>query len=597
MSSNQASAPLTFEALQLSQPILKALEDIGYEAPSPIQALTIPLLLDGKDVLGQAQTGTGKTAAFAIPALSKLNFKQKKPQVMILAPTRELAIQVSEAIESFGQHIQGLKVLPIYGGGDYMTQTKALKRGVHVAVGTPGRVMDHMRRGNLDLSEIQYLVLDEADEMLRMGFIEDVEWVLEHTPDERQIALFSATMPKAIEKIAKQHLKDPEVITIKAKHATATGIEQRYCLVHGGHAQKLDALIRILEAESLDGSMIFARTKSMTVELADQLNRHGYRVAALNGDMQQKQREKTIEQLKAKKIDMVIATDVAARGIDVERISHVINYDIPFDAEAYVHRIGRTGRAGREGDAILLLSPREKGMLKTIERVTKSKITPMDIPSADAINQHRIERFKQQITDTINDKDISFFVKLIEEYQTENEVPPLHIAASLAQILQGNQAFLVKDKPQPKKDKSENRRDSDRNRRDSDRRGSRDRNASPRGFKDREAKDLEPMTMQKYRIEVGRNHGVKPRNIVGAIANEAGLDSFYIQNISIQDNFTMLDLPEGMPKDVFQVLKKSWVSGQQLNISSMKESNFRNSKKEPNFRKKKFSDKRKRKGA
>ncbi|MEE9355837.1 MAG: DEAD/DEAH box helicase, partial [Methylococcaceae bacterium] len=388
-----------FNQLALDKSLLKALEDVGYETPSPIQAETIPLLLEGRDIIGQAQTGTGKTAAFALPILSNLDLKQKDPQVLVLAPTRELAIQVAEAFQKYARHLKGFHVLPIYGGQEYGGQIRSLKRGVHVVVGTPGRVMDHMRKGTLKLNNLSTLVLDEADEMLRMGFIDDVEWVLEQIPDERQIALFSATMPQQIRRIATKYLKNPEQITIKVKTATAETIRQRFCIVNGMH-NKLEALTRILEAENFEAMLIFVRTKTATVELAEKLEARGYAAAPLNGDIAQNQRERTVNRLKKGQLDLVVATDVAARGLDVERVSHVINFDIPHDTESYVHRIGRTGRAGREGDAILFVAPREKRMLATIERATKKKIDQMEMPSTDIINDKRIIQFKQRITDT-----------------------------------------------------------------------------------------------------------------------------------------------------------------------------------------------------
>lgn len=370
----------TFNQLELAEPLLKALDEVGYETPSPIQAETIPLLLEGRDVLGQAQTGTGKTAAFALPLISNIDLKQKEPSVLVLAPTRELAIQVAEAFQKYAKHMKGFHVLPIYGGSDYGGQIRALKRGVHVVVGTPGRVMDHMRKGTLKLENLSALVLDEADEMLRMGFIDDVEWILEQTPDKRQIALFSATMPSQIRRIATKYLNNPEQVTIKNVTATAETIRQRFWPVSGVH--KLDALTRILEAETFDAMIIFVRTKNSTAELADKLEARGYAAAALNGDIAQNQRERTVDNLKKGKLDIIVATDVAARGLDVQRISHVVNYDIPHDTEAYIHRIGRTGRAGREGDAILFVAPREKRMLSSIERATKKTIERMEIGRA-----------------------------------------------------------------------------------------------------------------------------------------------------------------------------------------------------------------------
>ena len=547
----------TFNQLALDKPLLKALDEVGYETPSPIQAQTIPLLLEGRDVLGQAQTGTGKTAAFALPILSGLNLKQKQPQVLVLAPTRELAIQVAEAFQKYASHMRGFHVLPIYGGQDYRGQIRGLERGVHVVVGTPGRVMDHMRRGTLVLNNLKALVLDEADEMLRMGFIEDVEWILEQTPADRQIALFSATMPQQIRRIATKYLDNPAQVTIKVKTTTAETIRQRFWPVSGVH--KLDALTRILEAEMFDAMIIFVRTKTTTADLSEKLEARGYASAPLNGDIQQRQRERTIQQLKNGKLDIIVATDVAARGLDVERISHVVNYDIPHDTEAYVHRIGRTGRAGREGDAILFVAPREKRMLKAIEKATRQKIEMMELPSTELINDKRIAKFKQRITDTLANEDLGLFMQLVEQYEQEHNVPAEEIAAALARLLQGDAPFLLQNKPQRKLE-----RDWDKDERPARReRSTKQRDPSAR-------KDSPPEEgLERFRIEVGHVHNVKPGNIVGAIANEAGIDSQYIGRINIHDDFSLVDLPEGMPKEIFNELKKVWVSGQQLKISRL----------------------------
>jgi ATP-dependent RNA helicase DeaD len=571
----------SFDQLDLSAPLLKALNDVGYETPSPIQAQTIPLLLNGKDVLGQAQTGTGKTAAFALPLLSNLDLKQKDPQVLVLAPTRELAIQVAEAFQTYAKHLKGFHVLPIYGGSDYRGQISALNRGVHVVVGTPGRVMDHMRKGTLKLDNLKALVLDEADEMLRMGFIDDVEWVLEQTPPTRQIALFSATMPQQIRRIATTYLNDPQQITIEVKTTTAETIRQRYWPVSGTH--KLDALTRILEAEQFDAMIIFVRTKNSTVELTEKLEARGYSAAAINGDVQQSLREKTINNLKSGKLDILVATDVAARGLDVPRISHVVNYDIPLDTESYVHRIGRTGRAGRSGDAILFVAPREKGLLNAIERATRKPIELMELPSTESINDQRIARFKQRISDTLATEELGLFYPMIEQYQQEHDVPALQIAAALALLLQGEEPFLLQNKPQqkaaefdrgsdrgrderPRRKKPSSDRDSGRDR-DSGKARDSSRERAPKRdvVRDRDAKPSEGMST--YRLEVGNNHEVRPGNIVGAIANEAGIDSANIGRIRINDDHSLVDLPSSMSKDTLNDLKKVWVSGQQLQIS------------------------------
>jgi len=584
-----------FNQLALNTSILKALDDVGYETPSPIQAETIPLLLEGNDVLGQAQTGTGKTAAFALPILSNLDLKQKDPQVLVLAPTRELAIQVAEAFQKYAKHMKGFRVLPVYGGQDYRGQIRALERGVHVVVGTPGRVMDHMRRGTLKLDKLTTLVLDEADEMLRMGFIEDVEWILEQTPSDRQIALFSATMPQQVRRIAEKHLNEPAQITIKVKTATADTIRQRFWPVSGVH--KLDALTRILEAESFDGMIVFVRTRTATTELAEKLAARGYASAALNGDIPQNQRERTVEQLKKGKLDILVATDVAARGLDVERISHVVNYDIPYDTEGYIHRIGRTGRAGRHGDAILFVAPREKRLLHAIEKATNKKIDIMDLPSTELINDKRIAKFQQRITDTLATEELGFFYQLMEQYQHEHNVPALEVAAALAQLLQGDTPLLLQNKPQRKAkenwDKEERPQRKAKENWDKEERPPRKakdfggkKERPPREKQpDKERSIKEPSVkeqgrpprkesspeqgMERFRIEVGHNHEVKPGNIVGAIANEAGLDSQHIGRIIIHDDYSTIDLPDGMPKDIFKDLKKVWVSGQQLRISRL----------------------------
>jgi len=502
-----------------------------------------------------------------------MDLKQKDPQLLVLAPTRELAIQVAEAFQKYATHMKGFHVLPVYGGADYSGQIRALKRGVHVVVGTPGRVMDHIRKGTLKLGELSALVLDEADEMLRMGFIDDVEWILEQTPEERQIALFSATMPQQIRRIATKYLNDPEQVTIKDKTATAETIRQRFWPVSGVH--KLDALTRILEAEEFDGMIIFVRTKNSTVELSDKLSARGYASSPLNGDIAQNQRERTIRNLKSGKLDILVATDVAARGLDVERISHVVNYDVPHDTESYIHRIGRTGRAGREGDAILFVAPREKRMLFAIERATNKKIDRMELPSTEAINDKRIDKFKQNISDTLANEDLAFFSQLIEQYEQEHNVPAIEIAAALAQLLQGDTPMLLQNKPQRKKAEKDNWDKDDRGRND---RPGRDRGRDDRGRGERperkprrersEGRDAPPEEgMERYRLEVGYDHNVKPGNIVGAIANEADIESKYIGRINIFDDHSLVDLPEGMPKELLYTLKKVWVSGQQLRIS------------------------------
>ncbi|NOY84089.1 MAG: DEAD/DEAH box helicase [Nitrospirae bacterium] len=540
-----------FEDFDLIPSVFKALSDVGYESPSPIQAAMIPHMLAGKDVVGQAHTGTGKTAAFALPLLSKIDVSNRNPQVLVLAPTRELAIQVAESFKTYAAHIKGFNILPIYGGQEYQGQLRQLKRGAHVIVGTPGRVIDHLKRATMDLSHLRCLVLDEADEMLRMGFIDDVEWILKQTPEKRQIALFSATMPSRIRHIAQRYLESPVEVTIKTRTTTATTIRQRYWMVSGLH--KLDALTRILEAETYDGILIFVRTKTATVELAERLQTRGYAASALNGDIPQAGRERTIAQLKSGKIDLLVATDVAARGLDVERISHVINYEIPYDTEAYVHRIGRTGRAGRTGEAILFASPRERRLLKEIERATKQKIELMTLPSPKDIQNIRVARFKQQITDVLGcAEDLSFYRTLVDQYREEHAVSDLDIAAALVKLAQKDRPLLMKVKPI-----SEKRPDFE---------------SVPRRLKlasKREPGRFRevPEDMERFRIEVGHQDGVQPGNIVGAITNEAGLTSKNIGHIKIYTDYSTVDLPKGMPPATFSVLKECWVSGRQLNIS------------------------------
>jgi len=562
-----AENTVSFDQLGLHKSLLKVLDEVGYETPSAIQAQTIPVMLEGRDVVGQAQTGTGKTAAFALPILSRLDLQRKDPQALVLAPTRELAIQVSEAFQKYAHLMKGFHVLPIYGGQDYAVQIRALQRGVHVVVGTPGRVMDHMRRGTLVLDGLTTLVLDEGDEMLRMGFIEDVEWILEQTPKNRQVALFSATMPKQVRRIATSYLDKPAEVTVRVETTTAETIRQRFWPVQGFH--KLDALTRILEAEPFDAMLIFVRTKLATVELSEKLEARGYASAPLNGDIAQSQRERTVERLKTGKLDIVVATDVAARGLDVDRISHVVNYDIPADTEAYVHRIGRTGRAGREGDAILFVTPREKRLLYAIEHATRKKIEIMDLPSTDLINNRRIEKFKQRITETLESMDLGLFTKLIEQYQHEHDVPPVQIAAALAQLLQGDSPFLLQNIPRQFATRDWDSQDKPRrgSKRDAGRDPGSPRRHAKTGSKFAGASDGPPAGMERYRLSVGHDHGVMPGNIVGAIANEAGIGGRNIGRISIHDDYTLIDLPAGIPDKTLNSLKGIWVAGRKLGIS------------------------------
>jgi ATP-dependent RNA helicase DeaD len=548
---DESSSAPSFRGLALSEPVLRALTDVGYESPSPIQAATIPVLLSGADMLGQAQTGTGKTAAFALPALTRIDLAKHEPQVLVLVPTRELALQVAEAFLKYAAHLKGFHVLPIYGGQSYQPQLNALRRGVHVVVGTPGRVIDHMNRGTLKLTGLTLLVLDEADEMLRMGFVDAVESILEQTPPQRQVALFSATIPAPIRRIASKHLRSPVEVTIKSKTSTATDIRQRYWIVSGMH--KLDALTRILEAETFDGMLVFTRTKQSTVELAEKLEARGFSAAPLNGDIPQPLRERTVARLKAGQIDIVVATDVAARGLDVERIGHVVNYDVPYDTESYVHRIGRTGRAGRKGEAILFIAPRERTMLRAIERATRQVIEPMNLPTVDAVNALRITKFKQRVTETIGKGEATPLRAVVEQLEAETGLPLIDIAAALASMSQGTTPLLLAGK--------------------SERPG-------PASFTDAGA-DASPARkprakaatsqMETFRIEVGSVHGIKPGNIVGAIANEAGIEGVHIGRVDIREDHSFVDLPEGMPKQIFKELQKVRVVGRELQISRVSE--------------------------
>ena len=531
-----------FNELPLSPALLQAVEEAGYKVPSAIQVQSIPPLLEGRDILGQAQTGTGKTAAFALPLLQKLDLSRKRPQAIVLAPTRELALQVAEAMQGYARHMPGLQILPVYGGQEMGTQLRALRQGVHVIVGTPGRVLDHLRRETLQLDAVEMVVLDEADEMLRMGFLEDVETILSHTPKTKQIALFSATMPDAIKSIAQRHLNKPVEVHIQSATATVSTIRQRYLLIQG--IEKDDALIRLLEVEAFEAVLIFARTKVAATDLAEKLESHGYACGLLNGDMSQAQRERAVERLKSGAWDIVVATDIAARGLDVERISHVINYDLPQDPETYVHRIGRTGRAGRHGHAILMVTPREIRVLRLIERATRQPIAAMSIPSREDIGQRRIRHLQQQIDETLAGVDMGFFAAQLAAYQSTRGVTTEEIAAALMYLAQ-------KEKPlQPSEEDFPDIRVQSESR---DRRPSVDR---------RPAKG-----MQRYRVEVGKMHGVQPRHLVGAIANEIQLESRHIGQIRLYEAYSTVDLPEDMPKNLFQHLKKIRVCGRPLQLS------------------------------
>jgi ATP-dependent RNA helicase DeaD len=582
--------PSSFAELGLPPTLLQAISQVGYEAPSPIQAMAIPPLLQGNDLLGQAQTGTGKTAAFALPILARLEPSAGAPQALVLTPTRELAIQVAEAFQRYAHAIPGFHVLPIYGGQGYGTQLSALRRGLHVIVGTPGRIIDHLDRGSLDLSALRTLVLDEADEMLRMGFVEEVERILSATPKGRQTALFSATLPAEIRRIARTHMREPAEITIAAKTATATNIRQRQWLVSGMH--KLDALTRILEAETFEAMIVFTRTKLGTEELAEKLQARGFPAAAINGDMVQQQRERTIAQLREGEIDILVATDVAARGLDVERISHVINYDLPSDAETYTHRIGRTGRAGRSGEAILFVTPRERGLLKAIERSTRQPIEALELPTIRAVNAVRIARFKDRITETLDAGGLEAFASIVSEYEREHGVAAIDIAAALARMSRGGLPLLLvkgqdaaegvtgaSDRPSNRLDDRSSDQGSDRHGERTNRRNLAAHDSSPsvrwgaepggdaREDSTRSVRSRPGSTgFQTFRVQVGEAHGAKPGNLMGAIANEAGLEARQIGRIRVFEQHSLVELPEGLPARLIKHLSTVRVAGQMLRI-------------------------------
>lgn len=552
--SDSENPTLSFADLGLAPAILDALKDVGYETPSPIQAESIPALLDGVDILGQAQTGTGKTAAFALPLLNRVDPNLHQPQLLVLAPTRELAIQVAEACETYSRYLSGVRTLSIYGGQAYDTQLRALRKGVQVVIGTPGRVMDHIRRGTLVLDKLQALVLDEADEMLRMGFIDDVEWILQHTPPARQIALFSATMPNEVRRIADNYLNNPAIVKIASKTATASTIRQRIWEVRG--MSKFAALTRMLEQQEHDAALIFVRTKTMTEELTEQLRAEGFPAAALHGDIPQAQREKIVDKLKKGNLEILVATDVVARGLDVDRITHVFNFDIPYDTESYVHRIGRTGRAGRSGDAILFVTPRERGLLRQIERRTSSTLEKLVLPTAAEINQMRAQRLKKQLVDATGTPDATAYHKLITDLVTESGITASALAAAALGLMNSDRRFFLdENEPDPNAAPPKRERErSPRNEREG-KPGSRQRN--------REALDADK---QRYWINVGHDHGVKPGNIVGAIANEAGINSGQIGRVDISSGFTTVDLPSNLSKAQLSQLAKARVCGQALNI-------------------------------
>ena len=551
-----------FEKLGLPDAVVEAVKRVGFEQPSPIQAQTIPLLMQGRDVVGLAQTGTGKTAAFALPVLSQIDPDKRYPQALVLAPTRELALQVSDSFQSFADHLGGVHILPIYGGQAYGIQLSGLRRGAQVIVGTPGRVIDHLEKGSLDISNLEFLVLDEADEMLNMGFQEDVERILEDTPETKQVALFSATMPNAIRRISREYLNNPEEVTVKSETRTNTNITQRYLFT--AHRNKLDAITRILEVTEFEAMIVFVRTKNETEEIAEKLRARGFSAAAINGDIAQQQRERTVDQLRDGRLDILVATDVAARGLDVERISHVLNYDIPNDTESYVHRIGRTGRAGRTGEAILFVTPRERRMLRSIERVTNATIEEMDLPTVDEVNESRKAKFMDSITESLEATDIQVFKTMVREYSAANNVPMDDIAAALAtQALAGDE-FLMKEPPRDKRDRRD-RFDRD-DRRDRGGRG-RDRfDRDDRGDRRGGRRFDDSGNFDTYRLDVGKRQHVRPGAIVGALANEGGLNSKDFGRITIGGDFTLVELPKNLDQSVLDRLEDTRISGQLINI-------------------------------
>jgi ATP-dependent RNA helicase DeaD len=554
MNPTSADSPGAFADLGLAPAVTAVLADVGYESPSPIQAATIPVLLAGHDLLGQAQTGTGKTAAFALPLLSMIDLARRVPQALVLVPTRELAIQVAEAFQKYAGRLPGFHVLPIYGGQSYTPQLNALRRGTHVVVGTPGRVIDHLERGTLSLDTLRFVVLDEADEMLQMGFVDAIESILSRAPAERQVALFSATLPPPIRRIAQQHLRSPQEVTIRSATSTATNIRQRYWVVSGMH--KLDALTRILEVEPFDAMLVFARTKQATVELAERLEARGFAAAPLNGDMVQAQRERTIAALKSGEIDIVVATDVAARGLDVERIGHVVNFDVPYDSESYVHRIGRTGRAGRSGEAILFIAPRERNMLRIIERATRQPIEPMALPTVEDVNQRRVARFKARLAEALQARTLEAYRPVIEEFVTETDADIMDVAAALAGLAQGKQSLLLDKRKDEPAGAPPQRLDAAEE-------------SSVR--KPRRRKREQDERQATFRLEVGRRDGVQPANIVGAIAHTADLAGSQINGVDIREDHTLVRLPASLSVQMLSKLRRVRVRGKVLDISRLED--------------------------
>ena len=545
---------MTFKDLGLPEFILNAVADLGFETPSPIQQICIPHLLEGCDVLGMAQTGSGKTAAFSLPILAKIDPTEKHPQLLVMAPTRELAIQVADACEQFVKYAKGINIVTLYGGQRYDIQLRALKQGAQVVVGTPGRILDHLRRGTLSLAELKAIVLDEADEMLRMGFIDDVETVMAELPEHHQTALFSATMPEPIRRITKRFMKDPQEVKIKATQQSAPDIAQSCWYVHG--FRKNDALLRFLEVEDFDAAIIFTRTKTGTLDVTELLEKHGFRAAALNGDMTQQLREQTLDRLRSGSLDIVVATDVAARGIDIERISLVVNYDIPLDAESYVHRIGRTGRAGRSGRALLFVEPRERRLLRNVEHLIKKNIEEVELPNHEVLQACRRKKFKDKITAQLEHHDLDLYRELLEDMFTADQSQE-DIAAAMMMLLQGKQKLILPPDPvvdkKARRDRNE-RGDRRENLRSAERRGER------KGYGN-------PQPMDLYRIEVGRGDGVEVRHIVGAIANEGDINSRYIGHIKLYDDYSTIELPQGMPKELLQQFAKTRVLNKQMRMS------------------------------
>ena len=545
---------MTFKDLGLPEFILNAVADLGFETPSPIQQICIPHLLEGRDVLGMAQTGSGKTAAFSLPILAQIDPTEKHPQLLVMTPTRELAIQVADACEQFVKYAKGINIVTLYGGQRYDIQLRALKQGAQVVVGTPGRILDHLRRGTLSLAELKAIVLDEADEMLRMGFIDDVETVMAELPEHHQTALFSATMPEPIRRITKRFMKDPQEVKIKATQQSAPDIAQSCWYVHG--VRKNDALLRFLEVEDFDAAIIFTRTKTGTLDVTELLEKHGFRAAALNGDMTQQLREQTLDRLRSGSLDIVVATDVAARGIDIERISLVVNYDIPLDAESYVHRIGRTGRAGRSGRALLFVEPRERRLLRNVEHLIKKNIEEVELPNHEVLQACRRKKFKDKITTQLEHHDLELYRELLEDMFTADQSQE-DIAAAMMMLLQGKQKLILPPDPvvdkKARRDRNE-RGDRRENLRSAERRGER------KGYGNSQPMDL-------YRIEVGRGDGVEVRHIVGAIANEGDINSRYIGHIKLYDDYSTIELPQGMPKELLQQFAKTRVLNKQMRMS------------------------------